>query len=145
MPAGKSMVSANLHGCKGENPEQDEWQDAPPSEEHLRWRIRSELNEMLQYVERAAGKSEYEPFEKEVVRRVFRLGRLVIALFLLLWQERTPVAPTVVRGKEEYGRQPAKPRLLGTFFGKVRYLQRRWAPWGEYRRAHLQGSESDVR
>lgn len=121
MPAGKSMVSANLHGCKGENPEQDEWQDAPPSEEHLRWRIRSELNEMLQYVERAAGKSEYEPFEKEVVRRVFRLGRLVIALFLLLWQERTPVAPTVVRGKEEYGRQPAKPRLLGTFFGKVRY------------------------
>jgi hypothetical protein len=75
-------------------------------------------------VEDAAGKREYEPFEQGLVVAIFRLGRLLIALFLCLTQERTQVAATE-RGKERYRRQPAKSRLLGTFFGKVRY-------WREY-------------
>jgi len=137
MPAGESTVSRNVQTCKGESSEQDEWQDKAPSGDCLRNRARREFDEILEYVERAAGTTEYEPFEREVVRRVFRLGRLIIALFLFLWQERTAIPPTVVRGKEEYGRQPAKPRLIGTFFGKVRYwrtylLQRNGSRGGGY-------------
>jgi hypothetical protein len=92
-----------------------------PNSEALRSRVRREVDHLLTWVESASGRTEYEPFEAELIIRVFRLGRLLIALFLCLWEERTPVASTVVRGKEQYGRQPAKARLLGTYFGKVRY------------------------
>ena len=79
------------------------------------------MNRLFKFIDGAAGKTEYEPFERELVVRVFRLARLLIALFLCLWQERTPVRTTEYRGKEAYRRQPAKSRLLGTYFGKVRY------------------------
>jgi len=114
-------IASECSSCKGDNAEQDEWQDKAPTSESLRSRIHQEVDQLLGWVESASGRTEYEPFEAELIRNIFRLGRLLIALFLCLWEERTPVAPTVVRGKEEYGRQPAKPRLLGTFFGKVRY------------------------
>jgi hypothetical protein len=76
---------------------------------------------LLDFVEAAAGEQKYEDFERELLVRVFRLGRLLVVLFLQLWQERTPVPATTMRGKEDYRRQPPKFRLFGTFFGKVRY------------------------
>ena len=121
MPAGKTSVPTILQSCKGDYSEQDDWRDGAPSSATLDLRVHREVRQILEYVENTAGKAEYEPFEKGLVRRLFRLGRLLIALFLCLWEERTPVASTVFRGKEEYGRQPSKPRLFGTFFGKVRY------------------------
>lgn len=88
-------------------------------------------------VDEAAGAKEYEPFERELVTEMFRMGRLLVTLFLCLWQERTEVAVTERRGKEQYRRQPAKARLLGTYFGKVRYwrsylLQTNGRPGGFY-------------
>lgn len=121
MPTGEARVEARSLHCKGDNSEQDEWQDEAPNSEALRSRVLREVDQLLAWVDRASGSTEYEPFEADLLIRVFRLGRLLIALFLCLWEERTPVAPTVVRGKEEYGRQPSKSRLLGTYFGKVRY------------------------
>ncbi len=72
-------------------------------------------------VEDRTQRASYERFESQLIAEVFRLGRLLIALFLCLWQERTPMATTERHGRETYRRQPPKPRLLGGYFGKVRY------------------------
>ena len=114
-------IATECISCKGDNAEQDEWKDFSPTALLLRGRTESEVERLLDFVDVSAGKQEYEGFERELLVRVFRLGRLLITLFLCLWEERTPVPTTVVRGKEEYRRQPPKSRLLGTFFGKVRY------------------------
>ena len=58
----------------------------------------------------------FHEFEKELIARVFTLGRLFIVLFLCVREQNMVVAP--VPGCK---RQPEKDRLLGTFFGKVRY------------------------
>jgi len=42
------------------------------------------------------------------VRRLFAQARLIIALFLCVWQERTAVESTMKRGRSEYRRQPPK-------------------------------------
>ena len=75
----------------------------------------------MAFVDRASGVERYEGFERELVRRLFAQARLIIALFLCVWQERTAVESTMKRGRSEYRRQPPKARVLGTFFGKVRY------------------------
>ena len=121
MPTGKGKVDARSFHCKGEFSEQDEWKESQPHSDDLRSRVKAEIQEILEFVDGAAGKKTYEAFEEELIPRVLCLGRLLIALFLCLWEERTPITATVVRGKEEHGRQPAKSRLLGTYFGKVRY------------------------
>jgi len=137
MPTGKGKVEARSSQCKGEYSEQDEWKENQPHSTYLSSRIDAEVQAILEFVDAAAGKKTYEAFEEELIPRIFCLGRLLIALFLCLWEERTPVTTTVVRGKEEYGRQPAKSRLLGTYFGKVRYwrtylLQRNGKRGGGY-------------
>ena len=58
----------------------------------------------------------FHEFEKELIARVFTLGRLFIALFLCAREQNMVVAP--VPGCKC---QSEKDRLLGTFFGKVRY------------------------
>jgi hypothetical protein len=130
-------IATGSSSCKGDNAEQDEWKDWCPSSSLLRGRAESEMERLLDFVDSAAGEQQYGSFERELLVRVFRLGRLLIVLFLQLWQERTPVPTTSVRGKEEYRRQPPKSRLLGTFFGKVRYwrtylLQTNGRPGGYY-------------
>ena len=75
----------------------------------------------MAFVDRASGVERYEGFERELVRRLFAQARLIIALFPCVWQERTAVESTMRRGRSEYRRQPPKSRVLGTFFGKVRY------------------------
>lgn len=137
MSTGKSSIAATLRSCKGEHSEQEDWRGQAPSSGYLRDLVQSKMDQLMEYVDNGAGRAEYEHFEKALIRHIFCLGRLIIALFLCLWEERTTVEPTVIRGKEQYGRQPAKPRLLGTFFGKVRYwrtylLQRNGGRGGGY-------------
>jgi hypothetical protein len=121
MATGDETLSIETSGCKGACAEQDEWRDVAPTSARLRCRAEAEVAALFALVDEAAGKQEYEAFEGKLVVAVYRLGRLFIALFLCLWQERTPVETREERGKERYRRQPAKSRLLGTFFGKVRY------------------------
>ena len=121
MSTGSATVASRRLHCKGDCSEQDEWRDVAPTSDHIRARAETEVAELFALVQRTAGSSEYEPFERELVARMFRFGRLLIALFLCLWHERTPTATLERYGKEVYRRQPAKPRLLGTYFGKVRY------------------------
>jgi len=120
MPTGKATVSAVDLRCKGDCSEQEAWRDWAPGSGYLRQRVDDQMNQMLAMVDEA-GRTAYEPFEGRLIVEVFRLGRLLVALFLCLWEERTPVATKEVRGKETYDRQPRKRRWLGTFFGKVCY------------------------
>jgi hypothetical protein len=121
MPTGERTVAGPVSCCKGDHAEQDEWRDCAPTSALLQRRVDRQVAELRRLVEQSAGRGSYESFEVQLIAGVFRLGRLLIALFLCLWHERTPVATTEQRGKETYRRQPAKPRLLGTLFGKVRY------------------------
>ena len=58
-------------------------------------------------------------FETQLVVKVFALGKLFIALFLCMREEQwRAVHPQAHVG---YKRQGPNSRLLGTFFGKVRY------------------------
>ena len=122
MPTDTPKVAGHGSCCKGDYAEQDDWRDCPPTAPYLRNRAEAQFSALLELVERGnAGGTSYEIFEGRLIAEVFHLGRLLIALFLCRWQERTPVAATVSLGKETYRRQPPKPRLLGTYFGKVRY------------------------
>lgn len=121
MPTGNATVPTTPWSCKGDFSEQDDWMDGAPSSARIRGQAEAQVARLFELVDSAAGKTRYEPFEKQLVSSMFRLGRLLIALFLCLWEQRTRVQKIEVRGKEEYRRQPAKPRLFGTFFGKVRY------------------------
>jgi hypothetical protein len=121
MPAGNSQSIEAVEAPHKQESEQSEWRDFSPRSAMLRSRAEAEVGRIFAMVDQAAGRSEYQPFEQQLIPAVFRLGRLFITLFLALWQERRTPATREVHGKETYRRQPPKPRLLGTFFGKVRY------------------------
>jgi len=121
MATGEPTVAGPQSCCKGDNAEQDDWRDWAPTSTYLRSRAEAQFLRLLDLTEQRAGRASYECFEAKLIVGMFCLGRLLIALFLQLWHERTPVATTEQRGKETYRRQPPKPRLLGTYFGKVRY------------------------
>jgi len=121
MAAGVSKVLVCETSCKGECAEQDDWRDIAPTSVQIRCCAEAEVAGLFALVEAAGGKQAYEVFERALVPAVFRLGRLMVALFLCLWQERKQVNTSEERGKERYRRQPAKARMLGTIFGKVRY------------------------
>jgi hypothetical protein len=85
--------------------------------------IKDEVAALFGFVDETSTGSKYEPFERELIGRIFKLGRLFIALFLCLAHEQTFVPPTLQRGRSKYKRQRNKSRLLGTFFGKFRYCR----------------------
>lgn len=121
MAAGNSASVVAAEAPGKEETEQDEWKAFAPTSAMLRDRTEAEVGRIFEMVERAAGRAEYERFERQLIPALFRLGRLFIGLFLALWQERRKPETREVHGKETYRRQPPKPRMLGTFFGKVRY------------------------
>jgi hypothetical protein len=119
MPAKATIgeAAANDNECT----EQSAWRSSAPCSSLVRQTVEAHMTELMAFVDRSSGIARYEGFERELIARHFRLGRLLIALYLCLWQERTAVETTARRGRAEYRRQPPKARNLGTFFGKVRY------------------------
>jgi len=122
MATDKLNVAGEGSCCKGDYSEQESWAGFPPDSAYLRGRVDAQFSALLSLVEgSSAGRQLYDTFERELVAEVFRLGRLLIALFLCGCQERIALSGREERGQELYRRQPPKPRLLGTVFGKVRY------------------------
>ena len=120
MPAARATIG-QAPRCDNRWLEQAAWLHAAPDTGDVRQRVWSEARELVRFVEDASGTAGYEDFESELIRRAFRFARLLIVLFLALWEERTHVAASFRKGRAQYRRQPAKGRWLGTFFGKVRY------------------------
>ena len=99
----------------------DLFRDEAPTSAQIRALVNDEIEATLRFVRDSAGAKRYESFERGIIRHVFRLGRLLVALFLCLASERLELPTPIKRGRKEFRQQPAKSRLLGTFFGKVRY------------------------
>lgn len=121
MPAATETIeAAPVEDKEGPWTEQDAWAKEAPSSVEVRGHVEAQVRCLLDLVHRNAGELGYEGFERELVPAVFRLGRLFIALFLCLSHERLDASAPVVRLPGEQRKAP-KARLLGTFFGKVRY------------------------
>jgi hypothetical protein len=120
MPATVQTINAVEPEGKDEpRTEQDEWLTRAPTSLQLRQRVEWQVQEMLELVDGSAGSEDYEAFEQQLIPSMWRLGRLFVALFLCLCHERL-----VARGGASaagYRRKKPRPRMLGTFFGKVRY------------------------
>jgi len=99
----------------------DLFRDEAPTSAQIRALVNDEIEATLRFVGDSAGAKRYESLERGIIRHVFRLGRLLVALFLCLASERLELPTPIKRGRKEFRQQPAKSRLLGTFFGKVRY------------------------
>ncbi len=126
MPATETTVGVQAPHDKPNMPTRlsEQETDAPgpcPSTATVRAQVEASVGELVAYVETAGERTDYEGFERELVKRIFALARLLIVLFLHLWQEKTRPPKRLVKGRARYRRQPPKGRLLGTYFGKVRY------------------------
>lgn len=120
MPATQTIEAGALQDKESAGSEQDAWAEQAPRSLEVRQHVEAGLGELLELVHRSAGIRGYEDFEREAVAGLFRLGRLLIALFLCLWHERLEQSgPGLLEPGEK--RKAAKARLLGTFFGRVRY------------------------
>ena len=90
---------------------------AAPAIEEIKESISQEVDNIIDWILRG-GTISFLEFEKELVPKVFALGMLFISLFLSMREEETRANyPKPANHKW----QPKKDRLLGTFFGKVRY------------------------
>ena len=95
----------------------DNTSEAPSSEE-IKERIYEEVADIVDWIATCQSISFME-FEGQLVAKVFALGRLFIGLFLCMREKhyRATHANSVVG----YKKQGPNSRLLGTFFGKLRY------------------------
>lgn len=78
----------------------------------------------------AAGPRSVLWFEPRLVRAVLSLGLLLMQLFLTRADEVLAVrlGPRLARNGKHYVRRPRQGRLLGTFFGKLKYWRTYFAP-----------------
>jgi hypothetical protein len=99
------------------NSEQDEWRDQLPESSQIATRIKEEVDQTIDFLKRST-ETQFWDVEKKVVSLVFTLGRLFLA-FHLAWCHQHFDARKMKRPGLHIKR--AQPRLLGTYFGKVRY------------------------
>ncbi len=92
MPTGAETIAKPTSSCRGDNAEQAEWRDLAPSSADLRRGIDKEIKKLMQQVAKAAGRTKYEEFEADLIKRISRLGRRIAALFLCLQAVRWLVA-----------------------------------------------------
>lgn len=121
MTASPGTVHDDLTNSNGLEADQQRWLKRAPSSEDVRVQVKTAIAAVLALVEGAAGSTEYERFEVELIKQLFAVGRLLVVLFLTLCQERTPTEPTLKLGRATYRRKSPRERTIGTFFGKVVY------------------------
>jgi len=86
-----------------------------PSSEDIKEKLFEFVKDTITWIISCHALSFFE-FEKQMIPRVYALGRLFIVLFLCIREETIDLTH-----EPGYKRQPGKSRLLSTFFGKVRY------------------------
>ena len=82
--------------------------------------INTQVIDIISWVKTSKG-IEFLPFEKQLLVKVYDLGRLFISLFLCMRQAHWEIVHS--EAKIDGKRQGAKDRLIGTVFGKVRYFR----------------------
>lgn len=98
-------------------------ESAAPSVEEIRARIEQEMGGLITWVLGCTSLT-FFAFETQLVSKVLALGCLFVQLFLCMRHAQFQAA----HGAPEpgYKRLGPHPRLLGTFFGKVRYWRTYW-------------------
>jgi hypothetical protein len=116
----RSIVDQTTTRIKEEISEQDEWKEAAPESQDIKKRIHAKVDEIFAFLERRSDRRSFDEVEKTAVLLVFMLGRLFLAYFLA-WREEH--SEKEIESARRNGYWPGDPqaRLLGTFFGKVRY------------------------
>lgn len=116
----KLIVNQSTRRIKREISEQDEWKEEAPESQNIKKRIHAKVDEVFAFIERRKNRRSFDETEKGVVRYVFMLGRLFLAYFLA-WREEHSGREIENAQRNGYWPGDRQPRLLGTFFGKVRY------------------------
>src|SRR2546426_10231976 len=104
--------------CKGESREQDAWRDAPATSAEIKAKIRAHFDAILEFLDKSDDRRLFDEVERGLKSLLFALGRLFVAFFLALRQERsTYVVPFWPR--IGYRQRKPEPKYLGTIFGPV--------------------------
>lgn len=101
------------------NNEQDEWRTEPPTSAGIRKMVIDQVNRIFNFLDCDRKTRSFDAVQRSVIPLVFALGRLFLAYALARSEERSGAKS--ILGFQE--RRP-QPRLLGTFFGKVRYWRK---------------------
>jgi hypothetical protein len=116
----ESIVDHDAHPFKGQFEDQNAWKDQPPRGREIRKRLFAELCRILEFLDARDDRLSFHEVERKLVPMVFVLGRLLLAYFLTRRQE-TSRRRLRQRAPQGYRSGRSQSRLLGTFFGKVRY------------------------
>ena len=120
MPELRSIVDQSAKRIKEELGEQDEWAAVAPESQQIKRRIHEAVDTIFAVLERKGDCRVFDQVEKGVIPLVFSLGRLFIAYFLT-WRAEHSERELDRASSEGFWQGEMQPRLLGTFFGKVRY------------------------
>ncbi len=116
----KSIVDHEAGPFKSKFAEQDAWKERPPGERDIKKEIARRVRAIFRFLESSDGQQRLEEVERKLVPLVLRLGRLFLAYYLAR-KHRDSERRLRRRPPRGFRRGRPQPRLLGTFFGKVRY------------------------
>jgi hypothetical protein len=102
------------------NSEQDDWRDHAPTSSHIRDRIHRQGEDALAFLGKPSTRRSFDEVEKAVIAFAFAIGRLLLNYFLA-WRNENSEGEVEQMKTAGSRVRPAQPRLLGTYFGKVRY------------------------
>jgi len=106
--------------CKGESAEQDAWKEAPVSSSQIKKTIQGHVEGILAFIDRSNDSRPFDKVERGLRDLLFALGRLCLAFFLALREERSE--REVERWKRrEYRCRDRERKHLNTFFGRVTF------------------------
>ncbi len=105
---------------KSEPSEQDAWKTERPESTRIERAIHEQVKDILEFLKKPDPARSFDALERRLLPLVFALGRLFLAFFLA-WREEHSNSEVERWAKRGFRRRRAQPRLLGTYFGKVRY------------------------
>lgn len=107
-----------VESIKSDFSEQDEWKESSPTSRQIKKRIVATVVQMVSGLKQDTRL--FTEVEQSLVRQVFALGRLFLAYYFAVRQERSSPDIRWFR-KMRYQKRKPQSRMFGTWFGKVRY------------------------
>jgi hypothetical protein len=117
MPAIECSLAATESFCKAPRTSNA----CRPKSILLQKKIVDHVNRLISDIYSCREGTTFHKFEKILIPRVFELGRLLVSLFFAVWQTHCEDTGLDRCDDPRYRRRQAQPRLLGTFFGEVKY------------------------
>lgn len=113
-------IDLSVEQFKSDFSEPSRWEKTPPKSKEIRKTIESSVKEILASLKSHQEEIRFGEVERQVIHVVFALGRLFLAFFLAVRQERSGSLIKRFRARR-FAKRRAQPRNLKTYFGKVRY------------------------